>query len=223
MIWAQRGILVAGRHLMTTFKTTLRAVGVLSTSTRRNTETDDDDLEAQVHGSPTTSRSQMYDRTRNRLSDITAVMSEPSTPTSPLFPSTPLNSPVDQESSFSFAATPTTDPTTTVGKQLWKNALRNIKMHNAITLTQLRTAPVINPPPLRRRTSSSSLKGDIPDDNSKKMSTSTSESVFFSRPRISTFVPKLTEMKVTHDLAAHSALVRHMQFSPDGQFLATSR
>ena len=214
--------MVAGRHLKTTFKTTLRAVGVLSTSTRRNTETDDDDLEAQVHGSPTTSRSQMYDRTRTRLSDITAVMSEPSTPTSPLFPSTPLNSPVDQESPFNFAATPTTDPTTTVGKQLWKNALRNIKMHNAITLTQLRTAPVINPPPLRRRTSSSSLKGDI-SDNNKKMSTSTSESVFFSRPRISTFVPKLIEMKVTHDLAAHSALVRHMQFSPDGQFLATSR
>jgi hypothetical protein len=125
---------------------------------------------------------------------------------------------VDQESSSSFAATPTT-----VGKQLWKNAFRNIKMRNALILTQLRTAtPVIDPPPLRRRTSSSSLKDDIPDNN-KKMSTSTSESVLFSRPRISAFVSKLTEMKVTHDLAAHSALVRHMQFSPDGQFLATSR
>ena len=165
----------------------------------------------------------MYDPTRHRLSDATAVMSEPSTPTSPLVPLTPLNSPVDQESSSSFAAIPTTDCTTTVGKQLWKNAFRNIKMHNALKLTHLNTgAPVINPPLLRRRTSSSSLKNDIPDNN-KKMSTSTSESVFFSRPRISAFVPKLTEMKVTHDLAAHSALVRHMQFSPDGRFLATSR
>ena len=209
--------MIARRHLRTTFKSTLRVVGVLSTSTCRGTETDDDDLEAQVHHEPTTSRSQMYDPTGHRLSlsDATAVMSEPSTPTSPLVPPTPLNSPVDQESSFSFAANPTTDPTTTVGKQLWKNAFRNMKMHNALT-------PVIGPPPLRRRTSSSSLNDGI-HDNNKKTSTSTSESVLFSRPRLSVFVPKLTEMKVTYDLAAHSALVRHMQFSPDGQFLATSR
>ena len=172
---------------------------------------DDDDLEARVHGLPT-----------SRLSDATAVMSEPFAPTSPLVPPTPLNSPVDQGSSFSFAATPTIDPTTTVGKQLWRNAFRNIKMRNALALTQLRTAAPVIGPPLRRRTSSSSLKDDIPHNN-KKTSTSTSESVLFSRPRISAFVPKLTEMKVTHDLAAHSALVRHMQFSPDGQFLATSR
>jgi hypothetical protein len=180
---------------------------------------DDDDLEARVHGPPTTSRSQMYDPTRHRLSDVTAFMSEPSTLTSPLVPPTPLNSPVDQRSSSSFAATPSTDPTTTIGKQLWKNAFRNIKMSNALTLTH--AAPVISPP-LRRRTSSSSFK-DVTPDNNKKTSTSTSESVLFNRPRISAFVPKLTEMKVIYDLAAHSALVRHMQFSPDGQFLATSR
>ena len=218
--WAQRGISVAVRNLKSAFKSTV--VGVLSTSTCRSTETDDDDLEARVHGPPTTSRSQLYDPTSHRLSDVTAFMSEPSTPTSPLVPPTPLNSPVDQGSSSSFAAAPTTDPTTTVGKQLWKNALRNIRMSNALTLTQLRTAAPVIGPPLRRRTSSSSLKDDI-SDSRKKMSTSTSESVLFSRPRISTFVPKLTEMKVIHDLAAHSALVRHMQFSPDGQFLATSR
>lgn len=207
--WAQRGILVAGRHLKTTFKTALRVVGVLSALVCRSTETDDDDLEARVHGPPTTSR----------LSDVTAIMSEPLTPTSPFVPPTPLNSPVDQESSFNFVATPTIDPTTTVGKQLWRKAFRNIKMRNTLTLTQLRTAAPVIGPPLRRRTSSTTLKDDIPD-NKKKTST---ESVLFSRPRISAFVPKLTEMKVIHDLAAHSALVRHMQFSPDGQFLATSR
>lgn len=173
---------------------------------------DNDDLEARVHGLPTTSQ----------LSDATAVMSEPFTPSPPLVPPTPLNSPVDQESSFSFVTTPTIDPTTTVGKELWRNAFRNIKMRNALALTQLRTAVPVIGPPLRRRSSSSGLKDDILDNN-KKTSISTSESVLFSRPRISAFVPKLTEMKVTHDLAAHSALVRHMQFSPDGQFLATSR
>jgi WD repeat-containing protein 26 len=203
---------VAGRHLKTTFKTALRVIGMLSTLTCRITETDDDDLEARVHGPPA-----------SPLSDATAVMmSEPFTPTSPLVPPTPLNSPVDQESSFSFVTAPTIDPTTTVGKQLWRKAFRNIKMRNALALSQLKTAAPIIGPPLRRRTSSSSLKDDIPD-NKKKTSTSTSESVLFSRPRISTLIPKLTEVKVTHDLAAHSALVRHMQFSPDGQFLATSR
>ena len=210
--------MVAGRHLKTTLKTTLRVIGVLFTSTCRSTETDDDDLEAQVHGPLTT---QIYDPTGHRLSDTTVVMSEPFTPTSSLVSPTPLNSPVDQESPSYFAATPTIDPTTTIGKKLWKDAFRNIKMRNA--LTELRTAaPVIGSPPLRRRTSTSSLNDDI-SDNKKKASTSTSESLLFSRPRTSAFVPKLTEMKVTHDLAAHSALVRHMQFSPDGRFLATSR
>ena len=202
--------MVAGHHLKTAFKTALRLVGVLPT-TCRSTETDDDDLEARVHGPPT-----------SRISDATAVMSELFTPTSSLAPLTPLNSPVDEESSFSFATTPTIDSTTTTGKQLWRNAFRNIKMRNALTLTQLRTAAPVIGPPLRRRTSSSTLKDDIPDNN-RKTSASMSESVLFSRPRVSAFVPKLTEMKVTHDLAAHSALVRHMQFSPDGQFLATSR
>jgi WD repeat-containing protein 26 len=208
------------RHLKTTFKTTLRVVGALFTSTCRRMETDDDDLESRVHGPPTTSQSQMYDPARHQLSDVTAFIGEPSTPTSPLVPPTPLNSPVDQEYFSSFAATSSTDPTTTVGKQLWKNAFQNIKMSNALTLTQLRTAAPV--PPLRRRTSSSSFQDVIPD-NKNKTSTSTSESVLFNRPRISAFVPKLIEMKLIYDLAAHSALVRQMQFSPDGQFLATSR
>ena len=214
--------MVPVRHLKTTFKTTLRVVGALFTSICRRMETDDDDLEARVHGPPTTSRSQMYDTARHQSPDVTAFIGEPSTPTSPLVPPTPLNSPIDQESLSSFAAT-STDPTTTVGKQLWKNAFQNIKMSNALSLTQLRTTAPIIGPPLRRRTSSSSFQDVIPDNKNKTTSTSTSESVLFNRPRISAFVPKLIEMKLIYDLAAHSALVRHMQFSPDGQFLATSR
>lgn len=41
--------------------------------------------------------------------------------------------------------------------------------------------------------------------------------------RVASLVPKLRGMETTQDLAAHSALVRHLQFSPDGKFLATSR
>ncbi|KAI0064262.1 WD40 repeat-like protein [Artomyces pyxidatus] len=40
--------------------------------------------------------------------------------------------------------------------------------------------------------------------------------------RAAGLMPKLKGLVATQDLAAHSALVRHLQFSPDGKFLATS-
>ncbi|KAH9073045.1 hypothetical protein EDB83DRAFT_2313141 [Lactarius deliciosus] len=41
--------------------------------------------------------------------------------------------------------------------------------------------------------------------------------------RVAGLVPKLRGLEPTQDLAAHQALVRHLQFSPNGKFLATSR
>ncbi|CCL98725.1 uncharacterized protein FIBRA_00730 [Fibroporia radiculosa] len=40
--------------------------------------------------------------------------------------------------------------------------------------------------------------------------------------RVAALVPKLKALEPTQDLAAHQALVRHLQFSPNGKFLATS-
>ncbi|KAH9952076.1 WD40 repeat-like protein [Amylocystis lapponica] len=40
--------------------------------------------------------------------------------------------------------------------------------------------------------------------------------------RIAAVVPKLRDLTMTQHLPAHRALVKHMQFSPDGKFLATS-
>ncbi|KAI0262535.1 WD40 repeat-like protein [Gloeopeniophorella convolvens] len=40
--------------------------------------------------------------------------------------------------------------------------------------------------------------------------------------RVAGLVPKLRALAPTQDLAAHQALVRHLQFSPNGKFLATS-
>ena len=215
--WTRRGVLIVYHHLMTAFKAMF---GILPTPTCWSTETDDDDLEAHVHGPPA-SRFQNYDPTRHRISDATAPMSEPSSPTSPFVPPTPLNSPVHQTFVPSFVATANNDRTTSISKQLWKKAFRDVKLRNALMPSRQSTAvPVIDPPPIRQRTTSSTLN-DVVSDNKKKASTL--ESVLFSRSRITAFVPKLTELEVTHDLAAHSALVRHMQFSPDGQFLATSR
>jgi WD repeat-containing protein 26 len=43
------------------------------------------------------------------------------------------------------------------------------------------------------------------------------------RSRVAGLVPKLRGLTPMQDLAAHQALVRHLQFSPNGRFLATSR
>jgi WD repeat-containing protein 26 len=40
--------------------------------------------------------------------------------------------------------------------------------------------------------------------------------------RLAAVGPKLRSLTATHELAAHQALVRHLQFSPDGKWLATS-
>ncbi|KAH7927942.1 WD40 repeat-like protein [Leucogyrophana mollusca] len=40
--------------------------------------------------------------------------------------------------------------------------------------------------------------------------------------RVASLVPKLKTLESTQDLPAHQALVRHLQFSPNGKFLATS-
>ncbi len=41
--------------------------------------------------------------------------------------------------------------------------------------------------------------------------------------RVAVLVPKLKSLETTQDLASHAGLVRHLQFSPDGNYLATAR
>lgn len=41
--------------------------------------------------------------------------------------------------------------------------------------------------------------------------------------RVSTLIPKLKTLEPIQDLSIHTALVRHLQFSPNGKYLATSR
>lgn len=42
-------------------------------------------------------------------------------------------------------------------------------------------------------------------------------------PRAPILIPKLRSLEPVQDLSVHSALVRHLQFSPSGKYLATSR
>ena len=102
------------------------------------------------------------------------------------------------------------------GKQLWLNAFRSVKMHSAIS------APfgvMVSPhEPHRQRTSSSDLTA------SSRKRTNPGEPVrAVFRSRLAALIPKLKELETTQDLAAHQALVRHLEFSPDGRYLATSR
>lgn len=97
------------------------------------------------------------------------------------------------------------------GKQLWKNAIRTVKMRSAISSNIAAMASAKNPN--RQRTSSSTLNG-------RKRSTGNGPLL---RSRVATLTPQLRCLQPTRDLTAHQALVKHMQFSPNGKFLATSR
>lgn len=56
----------------------------------------------------------------------------------------------------------------------------------------------------------------------KRTLAATLEPISNVKSRLSALVPKLAYLETTQDLPAHSALVRHIQFSPDGKYLATS-
>ncbi|KAL0577193.1 hypothetical protein V5O48_004791 [Marasmius crinis-equi] len=99
------------------------------------------------------------------------------------------------------------------GKQLWWNAIRAVQMRLAVSSNLARATA--SRAPLRQRTASSGLSSE----------TKRSEVPFkplLTRSRVSALVPRLRCLETVHELGAHQALVRDLQFSPDGRFLATS-
>ncbi|KAJ7461797.1 WD40 repeat-like protein [Mycena galericulata] len=134
----------------------------------------------------------------------------PSSPT----PSTPVagNLPTFPTTS-SESATPTT-PGPTKGKLLWRNALQTVKMRSvAATPFGPRT-------PHRQRTTSSTLTNL--GERKRTLMEEPIKAGVMVRSRVATLRPKLNTLVATEGLDAHQALVRHLQFSPDGKFLATS-
>lgn len=94
-----------------------------------------------------------------------------------------------------------------------KSAVRSVMLRNAMSQTPFGgTGPRT---PRRQRTSSSDGQhgaGDPMEDVASMRGS-----------RLAVLVPRLKSLETTQDLAAHTALVRHLQFSPNGKFLATSR
>ena len=123
-------------------------------------------------------------------------------------PSAPVNSPMRKETS------PEASPISP-GKQLWQKAFQNVRMRNR--LAALTSVSGDTAQPYRRRTTSSGHPGPYDRKNA------IIEPVTVLKSPISTLVPKLAALEPTQDLAAHNALVRHLEFSPDGRFLASSR
>ncbi|KAJ6595621.1 WD40 repeat-like protein [Mycena vulgaris] len=111
------------------------------------------------------------------------------------------------------AATPTT-PGPTRGKLLWKNALQTVKMRSVAA------SPFGTRAPHRQRTTSSTLTA--PFGERKRTIMEEPMPAVVVRSRVATLRPKLNMLVATEGLDAHQALVRHLQFSPDGKFLATS-
>lgn len=89
------------------------------------------------------------------------------------------------------------------GKQRWRDAYRIIRAGNALRVTPSRI-------PLRRSVSTMGPSA-------------TKSSAAKPRSRPADLAAKLRTLEVIQDLPVHSALVRHLQFSPNGKYLATSR
>lgn len=125
-------------------------------------------------------------------------------------------SPIPESPNLSGTPFPTSN--VSAGKQRWRDAIRAVRIRAAIATDQDPASPmVVGTPrePARRRTTSSNLT------DKKRPHSQTRGTV--AKSRLADLVPKLKVLDATQDLAAHTALVKHIQFSPDGKYLATSR
>jgi hypothetical protein len=128
-------------------------------------------------------------------------------PPSTRFPSSDGHS----EGAASSSVTPT--PTTQQGKGRLATLVRSM-----IMIQSASSASPLSPfSPRRQRTTSSSGVEGIAKKQTADPVTALPGS------RVATLIPKLKSLEAKYDLAAHQALVRDLQFSPDGKFLATSR
>ena len=96
------------------------------------------------------------------------------------------------------------------GRMRLKQAVKSVMM----LARTANAAAAFSPGPQRQRTISS---------DGTRSRRQTEPPALLKSSRVAALVPRLKSLETTQDLAAHSALVRHLQFSPNGKFLATSR
>ncbi|RXW18992.1 hypothetical protein EST38_g6867 [Candolleomyces aberdarensis] len=213
---------------------------------RRHSDGESDDIEAngssgrrqsESPGSPEPTTAQSSTMMLAALPSTSTVRLPPVSPQSPPPPPPPVNSPTSPNDFV--PETPASPPAAegqpaapSHGKLLWKNAIRTVKLHSNLNASSTGTHPMSmlssRPIPLRKGTGSSSIGTNMTGLASattgpgERRRTLMPEPVSNVKSRLSALVPKLALLETTQDLPAHTALVRHIQFSPDGKYLATS-
>ena len=104
-------------------------------------------------------------------------------------------------------STPSSPILTSPAKTRFHNLVRSVIMLRSVSGGSSAVSS-----PRRQRTISSEKHGKL-----------TEPTGMVRGSRVASLIPKLKLMESYFDLAAHQALVRHLQFSPDGKYLATSR
>ncbi|KIL61047.1 hypothetical protein M378DRAFT_199629 [Amanita muscaria Koide BX008] len=105
-------------------------------------------------------------------------------------------------------------------KELWDRAFSGVLSRPSLSQMGLATAASSNKrASLRQLTASSNLSFGPGD---RRYGNSEENSQAMLKSRITALISDIKPLEVTQDLAAHEALVRHLQFSPDGKYLATS-
>ncbi|KAJ7742718.1 WD40 repeat-like protein [Mycena maculata] len=186
-----------------------RTVSLLSTHSS-DSEEKSDDLEANIL--PVSNGHSREPSAMNSFAHLQGVPEAGASPRPSAAESTPTT-PVPP-SATSESGTPTTTAAPTRGKLLWKNALQTVKMRSVAA------SPFGPRIPHRQRTTSSTLTSNLGDRKRAILEEPIKAVVL--RSRVATLRPKLNTLVATEGLEAHQALVRHLQFSPDGKFLATS-
>jgi len=206
--WTKERLAIAGSKL-----SRVRSIGILSNSSHSEKE---DDV---PNGLPVTNPYQ--EEPSSPASPIAASFrSRPSDarPTSPI-PAVPLAASAtavvspDAQDSSSSPLTPR------LGRQLWQNAIRTVQMRSQVTSNLAAISAQHQRNPRRQRTSSST----VARPERMRSPTMAGPPVAVIKSRVAALAPKLRCLEPTQDMAAHQALVRHLQFSPDGKYLATSR
>ncbi|THV01875.1 WD40 repeat-like protein [Dendrothele bispora CBS 962.96] len=137
-------------------------------------------------------------------------------PSSPI-PAAPLVASAVAAASETNTPNPETPLTPRLGRQLWQNAIRTVQMRSQVTSNLAAISAQHQRNPRRQRTSSSTAIRP-----ERVRSPTTAPPIMLVKSRVAALGPKLKCLETTQDLAAHQALVKHLQFSPDGKYLATS-
>lgn len=141
------------------------------------------------------------------------VQSMPTSPTSPMVPSSTSAVSLSIAPSETAASTESGGHGTMAGKRRFATVVRNVMLSNRALGGYSPVSPLGGAPRKQRVNSSSGGREheELVSAPSARVS------------RVASLIPALKSLQPTQLFQPHTALVRHLQFSPNGEFLATCR